>query len=288
MKTYLINDAIFVPDLSTPEGVKEIFLYLQNGVFSTSETIDYIRQIFNDFDNEDIDFQQLFESLELARDSEFTDALYEMKFRIANKIDLEKSRISLIDVIDSLDDANMLSNVNLELKIDAYLKNKNPKLISYVLTDLAVTAERGYHQIFATLQKFRLLEKNPRLVLELIARWDPTLSDDIENDLPMALLSVRKANNEVLTEANLVYLGNRISAHSDPYQMAVYLYNGLFDKSEAARYEVYSKLLKLADEKGAGSCEEAYLEIVRDRFDARFISVPLIDNVYELNLNRQI
>lgn len=286
-------------DLTSSEGVNSFFETLKRGYFSIPESSDLIRQLFNSTEASEIAFEQILFKLSSVDPGPHSNAFDEVKLRLSNKIDFDYLTMPFAKLISALDYAGLSENINVQLKIREFAKKFDPQSLvseinAYAMGSLngAVTSNmpdsvlivNGYSQIFATMQKFDLLENNKAFMIEAIWKWNPDIFGDVRDDLPLALsMQFRKFENAV-DESVMTLLANKVIAQGNPYQIATLLYNGVFDFHEAQRFSLYVSLLDVALLTPQASVERNYIDLIRDRFQGRSITLPIIDKFSNLDL----
>lgn len=258
-----------------------------------------IRQLFNSTEASEIAFEQILFKLSSVDPGPHSNAFDEVKLRLSNKIDFDYLTMPFAKLISALDYAGLSENINVQLKIREFAKKFDPQSLvseinAYAMGSLngAVTSNmpdsvlivNGYSQIFATMQKFDLLENNKAFMIEAIWKWNPDIFGDVRDDLPLALsMQFRKFENAV-DESVMTLLANKVIAQGNPYQIATLLYNGVFDFHEAQRFSLYVSLLDVALLTPQASVERNYIDLIRDRFQGRSITLPIIDKFSNLDL----
>ena len=133
-------------------------------------------------------------------------------------------------------------------------------------------------------QKRRHDGKQQPVIDNVCAGRYPDIFGDVRDDLPLALsMQFRKFENAV-DESVMTLLANKVIAQGNPYQIATLLYNGVFDFHEAQRFSLYVSLLDVALLAPQASVERNYIDLIRDRFQGRSITLPIIDKFSNLDL----
>lgn len=278
-------------DLTSAEGIRDLFRNIQNGYFSSSETSDLIRQAFNRSGNHEINFDQILKALCSVELDNHGEVLEDLKVRVSNKIEFLEISIPQLLLLEK---AGFVNNINIRLKLSKlFLELDNSKLgeqfTDYALAKCSdpdllpalsgVEIVNGYSGIFETLRKFGLLEKGQALIDEMIWKWDVGVFEDVRDDLPLSLTSQIRHGNQVLSRDGLEVITSKIISQANAKQIALFLHSGIVDNAKGCRYVLCAKLIELANATPIASAERSFVDLVQNRFDERHISVLAVDVV---------
>ena len=265
-RTEIKTEFDYIPDLTTTKGIREFFRLVAAGQFFEIDEASYIKHIFREADSNTINYRQLFLSLKKILDLDDVDykVKWELRDRIALKIDFENIDMSFVELLYHLNETGLIDNPNVELRLRKYLKapsliggdidddyraeaSKRVKEISRQLTDFAELSTKrgnvlvlfghsrvGYMQMFSILDSANVFFHQPRLLDEIVDNWKPRLftEGNSGNGLVEAFVGLPKKYRSLIPNyiSSAQLLARKVIVGSTPDDAFLILKSGLADE----------------------------------------------------------